>query len=564
MAIFKNFITFICIISFTAFLLYWSFVFGETTNHSVRAPWNHDIKKEIATVVVDSKKVENIVYSPYKSGSTGSGIISVDFGRLSTAFLMENTSPSLAFSGNNDLKFENIQGIISLYDPFSLYTIHPIDNSYQIKQITNGSFYVSNKGDDVVELSFFHEGEKMTDMILFPGMYIRFDPKANLSLKWADLFKVMLILWDENSATNTGLDFVNPRVTDGAWNDSFFMFRLPNVTKPLFQMLHILFVDRIKQVENLQGYANSSNYTAEDMNSFIYNPSKKNHYLLDELKSILSRATQSQMDSTEFRNKIQKISDESKSLVEWNSITLTLESFLTDTRFALFWKNPNAKFGDIYIETAGILWITPSSGKWKFFQYLSDIYSRNIALQKRDPTFSWIDTYTPTADWLEHTLTNDEIESKDFFDIALYAYQLLRKAQDGQLFTDQSMESKATYKLIGIIFSATEKYIKGLPVADQKLAYQTLVIQFYVPIANAMTRSIYAKYSTITDQKIFLNKKYLDGDTIKFDPSMKENITSVYRIFNSMYGHITPLFGDEKQPTSLWDIRENANTMRVS
>lgn len=132
------------------------------------------------------------MYSPYKSGSTGSGIISVDFGRLSTAFLMENTSPSLAFSGNNDLKFENIQGIISLYDPFSLYTIHPIDNSYQIKQITNGSFYVSNKGDEVVslysidavvELSFFHEGEKMTDMILFPGMYIRFDPKANLSLK---------------------------------------------------------------------------------------------------------------------------------------------------------------------------------------------------------------------------------------------------------------------------------------------------------------------------------------------------------------------------------------------
>ena len=59
------------------------------------------------------------MYSPYKSGSTGSGIISVDFGRLSTAFLMENTSPSLAFSGNNDLKFENIQGIISLYDPFA-------------------------------------------------------------------------------------------------------------------------------------------------------------------------------------------------------------------------------------------------------------------------------------------------------------------------------------------------------------------------------------------------------------------------------------------------------------
>jgi hypothetical protein len=40
-----------------------------------------------------------------------------------------------------------------------------------------------------------------------------------------------------------------------------------------------------------------------------------------------------------------------------------LESFLTDTRFALFGKNPNSKFSDIYIETAGILGITPSTGK---------------------------------------------------------------------------------------------------------------------------------------------------------------------------------------------------------
>ena len=30
--------------------------------------------------------------------------------------------------------------------------------------------------DAVIELTFFDKGEKMTDMILFPGMYIRFDP----------------------------------------------------------------------------------------------------------------------------------------------------------------------------------------------------------------------------------------------------------------------------------------------------------------------------------------------------------------------------------------------------
>lgn len=127
----------------------------------------------------------------------------MDFGRLSTAFVMGNPLPSIAFSGNYDIKFENLQGIVSLYDPFSLYRLYPVDHTYQINQITNGSFYISNEPDGtvsiysidaVVELSFFDQSIKMTDMILFPGMYIRFDPRANLSLKGADLFKIMLIL----------------------------------------------------------------------------------------------------------------------------------------------------------------------------------------------------------------------------------------------------------------------------------------------------------------------------------------------------------------------------------
>lgn len=67
-----------------------------------------------------------------------------------------------------------------------------MDKSYEIKQITNGSLYVSNEPDGtvsiysidaVVELVFFDQGNKMTDMILFPGMYIRFDPLANRELQ---------------------------------------------------------------------------------------------------------------------------------------------------------------------------------------------------------------------------------------------------------------------------------------------------------------------------------------------------------------------------------------------
>ncbi len=564
MKILKHILTSLWIAGLTMLLLYWSFVFGETSLKNVRTPWSHDIKKSIATLVGDGRW--DIKYSSYKSGSTASGIIFLDFGRLSTAFVMEHSIPMIAYSGGNDIKFENLQGIISLYDPFSLYTLYPINHSYQINQITNGSFYISDEPDGtvsiysidaVVELSFFNQDVKMTDMILFPGMYIRFDPRANLALKWADLFKIMLILGDGNSSKITGLEFVNPRVTDGKWEDIFFMFKLPMSTRPLFQMLHALFVDRIAQVENLKNYASNRSYTSEDTNTMIYNPSKKNHYLLDDLKSILSRATQSQMDSTDFRNKIQSIYSESQLLVKGNSIQFTLESFLTDTRFSLFGKNANTKFNDIYIETASILGITPSTGKWEFFQYLSDIYSRNIALQKRDPTFSGIDTYTPTADGLQRSVDSNNIDSKDYFDIALYAYQLLKKAQDGQIFANESLSSKATYNLISTIFSATEKYIQGLPLGEQKQAYQTLAIQFYAPIANTIAKSLYGKYSVHIDQKIFLDKKYLDGDIIKFDPSMRENIDAAYLVLNHMYERIVPLFENEESPFAVISFRDS-------
>jgi hypothetical protein len=166
------------------------------------------------------------------------------------------------------------------------------------------------------------------------------------------------------------------------------------------------------------------------------------------------------MDPTDFRNKIEQIHIESEKLIKGNSIQMTLEAFLTDARFAIFGNIANNQFDSIYAETANILGITPDTGKGKFFQYLSDIYSRNIISQRRDQTFSGIDTYTPTADGIKRTLDNKNIESKDYFDIALYAYQLLQKAQDNQMLTPESLSSKATYGLIETLFGATEKYIQ--------------------------------------------------------------------------------------------------------
>jgi hypothetical protein len=192
MNIFKNSLIAILSIGFAAFFVYASFVFGMPKDKNVDNTTQQQIKKSVATILTDSKGLQSIEYKTYHTGSTASGILSLDIGRLSTAFVMNNPSLSLTFSGAHDLIFQGFQGIISLYDPFVSYTLHPSDASYSVNQITNGSYYISPEPDgtvsiysiDVVaELAFYDGGEQMTNMILFPGMYIRFDPRSNRDLR---------------------------------------------------------------------------------------------------------------------------------------------------------------------------------------------------------------------------------------------------------------------------------------------------------------------------------------------------------------------------------------------
>ena len=92
-------------------------------------------------------------------------------------------------------------GIISFYDPFVTYTYQSVAGDYSIQQMTNGSFYVGREQDGtislysidaVIRLAFLHEKNRMSDMILFPGMYVRFDPSLNRNLLGADLFRIIL------------------------------------------------------------------------------------------------------------------------------------------------------------------------------------------------------------------------------------------------------------------------------------------------------------------------------------------------------------------------------------
>jgi len=578
MNILKNLLITTIILWLPSFFVYSSFVFGTDTSHSVIHNGESQIKKSIATIETDDTGNKSIKYTPYQTGTTSSGILSLDLGRLTTAFAMSTPSPVVYFSGSHDIMVRSFQGILSFYDPFVFYTLHPADDGYSVRQITNGSFYIADEPDGTVsiysidivaEISFFYEKETMTSVTLFPGMYIRFDPLLNSSFRWIDSFRIMQILnpcteSDTNckdamiasSQKNTGWTFVNPRMTVND-EEIFLVSYLPIKTKTLFQMLHLLFRERINQVNLIRNYQSTGFSTLTEPNSLISNPSKKNYYLLDELNSVLSKAVLSQMNPADFRIKIQEIDRESKKLIQWNSVQQLLEKFLTDARFVVYGGNVsgNKQFDDIYAEIASVLGIIPDTSNGKFFQALSDIYSRNIIQQRKDPTFSWIDTYTPTASGLKNTLGNTEIASNDFFDIALYAYQILQKTQDKDVLTPEALSAPATYALIETLFGATDQYVRWLTDDLRISAYQALVIQFYAPIAKMIAKSVYANYTTSIDTQIYLWKDYFDGGNIRFNPQLLDNLESTYHILNNVYNTIAPLAdesGDQQYALSVF------------
>jgi hypothetical protein len=114
----------------------------------------------------------------------------------------------------------------------------------------------------------------------------------------------------------TGVEFVNLRMDDTNDRDTFFMYRLPKETRVLFRMLHILFHDRVAQVDILKKYATNSSYiSTEELSTWIKNPSKKNYYLFQELEKTLSDGIQFPTKKEEFSQKIQKIHKQAQSFM---------------------------------------------------------------------------------------------------------------------------------------------------------------------------------------------------------------------------------------------------------
>lgn len=519
----KNIFTFIASVFVAVFLVY-----GTFANHTKWSQTNiaaDGIEYTVVRLETDSNKKNNLAIAPYDGKNVPAwSVLGANFWRLATAFALPDPVPTF-IQKNNHIIFDKFRGIFSFYDPFVKYSLEPKNNAYKIHQITNGSVHITTEKsgvisvysiDAVVQLDFYHQWQKMTDMILFPGMFIRFDPDDNKLLKGAkDLYRIMAVLTAKNT---TGIEFIDPRVTNNNKENIFLVYRSAVETRPLFNMVHWLFLDRVATADMIKNYRSSLEWSDNKENiKYVYNPNKLNFYQMNRLRVILSDAVQSQDISIEkFHADVKSVYASSRKLIEKDTIRAMLEQFLTDARFASFGGIAGQQFESIYNEIANILGIAPDLWKGKFFQALSDIYSRNIA-KKKDDSISPMHTYTQTAMALQQTLENTRIDPKDFFNITLYAYQILEKAQDKTMFTKDRIGSPATYVLINTLFRASEKYIAWLESQQEKnRTYRTMVSQFYSNVLSSLVRSLYHIYTTTNQNNVIVLKgQYLNGDQVQ-------------------------------------------------
>ncbi len=221
----------------------------------------------------------------------------ISFGRLSSAFVLPAFGKSVSEFKNsikktNDSTIEigDTPSIFSFYDPFQNYTIRDTKNRFTFEAITNGSIYVGQESDGMIsvysidsigEMTFLADGKKMTDIILFPGMFIRFDPTQNSELKNADITQIMQVLQGKKGNMGTGIEFTDVRLMRSDGSATFFLSRLPRNTKILFKMLQKSFQDRVKKVALLEKYADdNAEFNPNNDNAKLINPTKKMHHVL--------------------------------------------------------------------------------------------------------------------------------------------------------------------------------------------------------------------------------------------------------------------------------------------
>lgn len=391
---------------------------------------------------------------------------------MASAFFLknENHNPSENITREGKKIFiKNGAGIFSWYDPFLLYELHDGENSFQLEQITNGSVYVSYENDGaimiysidlVANLGFLANGEKMTEMIIFPGMSVRFDPSKNAELKNADLLKIAQILADEkNARAKTGIEFQYPRIENSITKTSTFGLPLPpnSERRALFQYFEYAVLERVKTLDAMKQYSDGGNggFVQLDSEQNILNPTKNMYRLLGELQIIFSDAVNSKIDADMFRKKVLDIRTRASEFELENRVDELLQKFLIDGRFALYADGTEAlQYKKLYNEAALILGIVPEDGKGKFFQSLSDIFSKSVIFSDKTN----LTTIAETTNALKKMLDQKEIVAKDYFDISLYSFSIFQKnlswdeKSSKNILTRSLLENSMIYDLYATIF----------------------------------------------------------------------------------------------------------------
>lgn len=499
----------------------------------------------------------------------------IDFGRLSSFLYLApigSHESVLTQSGTTGIILWDAPGIVSLYDLFLSYTVYNGKNDFRIEQITNGSFYIGKEPDGkvaiyaidgVIRLTLLNQEKDMTNLILFPGSYIRFDPSRNRSLNNADLFRTILSLKDTDWEV---FEFVNPRVNIGDEQDTFFNYRLPNSSIRLFRALSAKFKQKVDVKNNLR--EKYSAYTYGDMaeSKWLINPSKKNHNMLVELSSLLSKALNNSTNSDVIIGKIWKLYAEATALNMQDSTAKSLvEQFLLDGRFAQYGWSVNTKYQQIYEGIAWIIGVKRTDARWELFQNLADIYSRNLFNQKSTDFGRSRDTYGPTANELVKTLDRNEIPQKDYFDIAIYAFNILKKMEEkSQVLSQDTMQEVSTYTYFTTFFRASNKYIESI--TDSKKREDTITSfsrQFYDSILTLLVNSLYNAYVIAEDGGLFLDPNYREISKVKIPEEVIEGIKNLNATVEAITPSIQSVWSNSWQTDVDAYSRINTNIVRL-
>lgn len=286
------------------------------------------------------------------------------------------------------------------------------------------------------------------------------------------------------------------------------LVQLPVEKRKLFQYLQSAINTRVQALDILKQYSTvGNNGFANTQATNVQNPTKNMYRLLGELQIIFSRAVNGEMTAEDFRTRVLDIRSRAATFGLESKADELLQKFLTDGRFALYTDAANnSQYQALYTEAAKILHIVPDDGKGKLFQALSNTFSQSLIIPEKNSLVTSIETATS----LKNTLNQGEIDTKDYFDISLYAFLVFEKMSwdektQANTFDRSLLEGNTIYELYSTIFRATQRYAESI--SDKEVAMnaqKSLVLEFYEPMLRTLVNSLYSVYAIHTDGNVVL------------------------------------------------------------